>query len=253
MSGPGPVASQQAMLAVSDVHKAFGGVRALSGCSFEVAGGAITGLIGANGSGKTTLFNVATGMVHPDRGEVHLDGSSLGRLRPDRRARIGLGRTFQQPRVFGQLRVLDNMAACLQTEGVALLRGSLASRHRREQMVEVLEFVGLADHQDRLASDLSYGQRKLLELAMAVAAAPKLLLLDEPVGGVTPAIVDRIADRIRVLNSRGMTFLIVEHNMGFVMGLCSKVVVMDHGRVMVEGSPDELGSDARVLDAFLGG
>ena len=231
----------EVLLKTEGIVKGFGGVQALNGCTLEVGRGTIAGLIGPNGSGKTTLFNVITGYERPDAGEVYLDGSPITRADPGRVFRLGVGRTFQLTRIFARLTVLENM----------LVASSQRSGERRKAL-ELLGFVGIADHKDALAGSLSYGQRKLLELAFILIADPAVILLDEPAGGVNPTLINQIADRIKELNAGGTTFLIVEHNMEFVMGLCETVTVLDSGMVVASGPPDIIRTDKRVLDAYLG-
>jgi neutral amino acid transport system ATP-binding protein len=244
-----------ALLEIEDVHKAFGGLQALAGASLSVEEGTIAGLIGPNGSGKTTLFNVATGYERPDRGFVQLRGNSLAGLSPDRVFARGLGRTFQLSRIFARMTVLENMLVATQRRQTwlrSVLRhaGSAAERTRA---LELLEFVGIAELAALPAGNLSYGQRKLLELAYVLVADPDVLLLDEPAGGVNPTLINQIADRIRELNRAGTTFLVVEHDLGFVMDLCATITVLDQGRSLCTGTPEEVRRDPAVLDAYLGG
>jgi neutral amino acid transport system ATP-binding protein len=231
-----------ALLRTDGVHKAFGGVRALDTCTIEVAEGTVAGLIGPNGSGKTTLFNVITGYNKADSGEVYLAGRRITNSPPDKVFALGIGRTFQLTRIFPSLTVRENML--------------VASQHSRagarKRAMEQLEFVGIAGYHASLAGTLSYGQRKLLELAYVLVADPAIVLLDEPAGGVNLSLVNHIAERIRELNAAGKTFLIVEHNMEFVMGLCDQVTVLDSGTVVAAGPPDIVRTDRRVLDAYLG-
>jgi ABC-type branched-subunit amino acid transport system ATPase component len=231
-----------ALLRTDGVHKAFGGVRALDTCTIEVAEGTVAGLIGPNGSGKTTLFNVITGYNKADSGEVYLADRRITNSPPDKVFALGIGRTFQLTRIFPSLTVMENML--------------VASQHSRagarKRAMEQLEFVGIAGYHASLAGTLSYGQRKLLELAYVLVADPAIVLLDEPAGGVNLSLVNHIAERIRELNAAGKTFLIVEHNMEFVMGLCDQVTVLDSGTVVAAGPPDIVRTDRRVLDAYLG-
>ena len=230
-----------AELRAEGIGKAFGGVQALDDCTLTVPAGSITGLIGPNGSGKTTLFNIVTGYERPDTGEVYLDGKRITGASAQRVFRLGLGRTFQLTRIFPRLTLLENM--------LVAAGGSAAGRRRAH---ELLEFTGIGQYANALAGTLSYGQRKLLELATVLAAEPAVVLLDEPAGGVNPTLIQHIADRIRDLNAAGTTFLIVEHNMEFVMGLCHRVTVLDYGTVVAAGAPDIIARDPRVLDAYLG-
>ncbi len=226
------------------VTKSFGGVQALTDCSLTARAGQITGLIGPNGSGKTTLFNVMTGYERIDTGHVYLGDQQITGEPPARVFGLGVGRTFQLTRVFQRLTVLENMLVPAQ-------RGRTGRQHR-QRALELLAFVGIANHAGALAGTLSYGQRKLLELAYVLVADPAVVLLDEPAGGVNPSLILHIADRIRELNSEGRTFLIVEHNMDFVMGLCHQITVLDSGTVVASGSPAEIRTNPRVLDAYLG-
>ena len=230
------------LLRTEGVHKSYGGVRALDTCTIEVGEGTVTGLIGPNGSGKTTLFNVITGYAKADAGEVYLADRRITNIAPDKVFALGIGRTFQLTRIFPSLTVMENML--------------VASQHHRagarKRAIEQLEFVGIAGYHASLAGTLSYGQRKLLELAYVLVADPAIVLLDEPAGGVNLSLVNHIAARIRELNGAGKTFLIVEHNMEFVMGLCHQVTVLDSGTVVAAGPPDIIRTDRRVLDAYLG-
>jgi neutral amino acid transport system ATP-binding protein len=234
-----------ALLRTEGIRKAYGGVHALTGATISVDEGTIAGLIGPNGSGKTTLFNVITGYQRPDEGQVFLGERVITSLAPDKVFAAGIGRTFQLTRIFSRLTVLENMLVAAQH--------SRRQRHTvRRRAMELLEFVGIHGHADLLAGSLSYGQRKLLELAYVLIADPRVILLDEPAGGVNPTLINHIADRIRELNSQGTTFLIVEHNMEFVMGLCSTVSVLESGSCVVSGPPEVIRTDKRVLDAYLG-
>jgi ABC-type branched-subunit amino acid transport system ATPase component len=246
-----------ALLRTEGVSKAFGGVQALSECSIEVQAGSITGLIGPNGSGKTTLFNVITGYERPDAGQVYFNGTTITNDSPQRVFAGGVGRTFQLTRIFPRLTVLENMLIAAQHTGTSggRLRNPLARAGGpadRQRAMELLDFTGLAGHARAMAGTLSYGQRKLLELSYVLVADPAILLLDEPAGGINPSLIHIISDRIKELNAAGKTFLIVEHNMEFVMGLCHHIAVLDYGTVVASGPPQVIRDDPRVLDAYLG-
>jgi len=253
-----------ALLRTEAVSKAFGGVHALADCTVEVDAGSIAGLIGPNGSGKTTLFNVISGYERVDGGRVYLRDADITNASPDRVFRSGIGRTFQLTRVFPRLTVMENMIVAAghhdrlpngSGRGLSGLRSRLARAGgpaTRRRAIELLEFTGIARHADVPAGTLSYGQRKLLELSYVLIASPAIVLLDEPAGGVNPTLIGVIADRIRDLNQEGTTFLIVEHNMEFVMGLCDRVTVIDNGTPVVTGPPEVIRTDHRVLDAYLG-
>ena len=242
-----------AQLRAERIARAFGGVQALDDCTLTVEQGSITGLIGPNGSGKTTLFNIITGYERPDTGDVYLADRKITGASAQHVFALGLGRTFQLTRIFPRLTLLENMLVAARPRRV---RGGLLARAGgaadRRRALELLEFTGIDQYATALAGTLSYGQRKLLELATVLAADPAVVLLDEPAGGVNPSLIQHIAARIRDLNARGTTFLIVEHNMEFVMGLCDQVTVLDYGTVVAAGPPEIISTDPRVLDAYLG-
>jgi neutral amino acid transport system ATP-binding protein len=243
------------LLSASGIKRAFGGVQALNGCSLEVKKGTITGLIGPNGSGKTTMFNVMTGYVKPDAGTVSFNGQDITNARPDAVFALGVGRTFQLTRIFSRISVLENMLVATQRDE-SWLRGltrSMSSKTEVAAAMEWLDFVGIAQLANLQAGALSFGQRKLLELAYVLVADPDVILLDEPAGGVNLTLINEIAEKIRTLNKAGKTFLIVEHNMEFVMGLCDAVTVMHQGCDLVTGTPAEVRANPAVLDAYLGG
>lgn len=239
-------------LSTESLSKSFGGVRALDGASVEFLPGKVNALIGPNGSGKTTYFNCVTGMIKPDSGRVTYQGKDITGHAPHRIARAGLGRTFQLCRIFPRMTVLENLLAAGRTRGVmALLRGS-HNRAETERARGWLERVGLEHLERAEARNISYGQQKLLELAGVLMSEPETILLDEPAGGVNPALIERIGALVRQLNAEGRTFLIVEHNMDLVMSLSDHVVVFDRGQPIAAGPPSVVKSDERVLGAYLG-
>jgi ABC-type branched-subunit amino acid transport system ATPase component len=240
------------LLEVANLSKRFGGVVAVDSCSLSVAEGSITGLIGPNGSGKTTVFNLVTGFLPSDSGEIRFKSRSIAGLGPDRIYGLGIGRTFQLARIFPRLTALENMLVPVRRAGLRALLSHGQWGHEKERAMQMLEFMDISQVAGTVGGALSYGQRKLLELAAVMMARPELVLLDEPAGGVNPALLERIAEHIRRLNGQGVTFLLVEHNMGFVMNLCHEVVVMQQGRVIAKGSPREVRENPAVLDAYLG-
>ncbi|MDE3007418.1 MAG: ABC transporter ATP-binding protein [Acidobacteriota bacterium] len=243
------------LLEAKNISRSFGGLKALNACDLEVEKGSITGLIGPNGSGKTTLFNVITGYVRPDTGTVTFNGEDVTGAEPDKIFAKGIGRTFQLTRIFGRMTVLENMLVATQhDEGwLRSMTRSKSSTADVDNAMEWLDFVGIARLAHLQAGSLSYGQRKLLELAYVLVASPDVILLDEPAGGVNLTLINQIADKIRTLNAQGKTFLIVEHNMEFVMNLCTTVTVMNQGCHLVSGHPTAVRANPLVLDAYLGG
>ncbi|MER6944645.1 ABC transporter ATP-binding protein [Nonomuraea sp. NPDC000554] len=246
------------MLAVQGVSVAFGGVRALDEVSFEVPEGQVCGVIGPNGAGKTTLFDVLSGLRRPSAGRVRVAGEDLTSVSPVKRARAGLRRTFQRTQVFGRLSVADNVLAALDWHGgggglLADLAGwpvrRRLERERRERAEEVLELCGLAGVRDAYAAALPVGQRRLVELARALADRPVLLLLDEPTSGLD---ADQTARLRQVVAALDTTVLLVEHDMGFVMDTCDRLVVLDLGKVIATGTPAEIRDDPVVRAAYLG-
>jgi ABC-type branched-subunit amino acid transport system ATPase component/ABC-type branched-subunit amino acid transport system permease subunit len=247
-----PAPSAKPLLEVKGLEKRFGGVQAVDGASFSVPEGSITALIGPNGSGKTTVFNLIGGTMAPQAGEVWFDGQRIDRKPPWRRAHLGLGRTFQITRLFPEMTVLENVVAPLREFHLGLLNANAVSGREAARAEELLDFVGMPKYRDVRAAALSFGQQKLVELAQILMLDPKLIMLDEPAGGINPTLIDRIGEMIRELNARGKTFLIVEHNMPFVLGLCAPVLVLARGQTISSGTPDEIQRDPKVLDAYLG-
>lgn len=247
-----PEPSNRYILEVRHLSKRFGGLQAVNDCSFGVPEGSITALIGPNGSGKTTVFNIVTGMMTADSGEVWFDGRRIDHLPPWSRAHLGLGRTFQITRLFGEMTVLENVVAPLRGFSLRQLNQTAISGEEAARAEELIRMVGLLAYRDRPAASLSYGQRKLIELAQVLALEPRVILLDEPAGGINPTLIERLGELIVELNSQGKTFLIVEHNMPFVMGLCNPIRVLARGTTICEGSPEYVQQDRCVLEAYLG-
>jgi branched-chain amino acid transport system ATP-binding protein len=241
-----------ALLEVQALSKSFGGIHAVDDCSFAVEEGTITALIGPNGAGKTTAFNLITGLLKPDAGRILFDGENIAKLQPHQITRKGISRTFQISRDLMEMSVLENLIVQSPTKGFRdLFYGSILE-DEEERAMDLLEFVGISHLVDEKAKNLSYGQKKLMEFAAAMMAEPRMILLDEPAGGINPALLERIVERIHEVNSQGITFLIVEHNMDVVMNLCDPVVVMAYGTVLAEGPPQVIQNDQAVLEAYLG-
>ena len=248
------------MLNIGGLVKTFGNLRAVDGVDLAIGRSAITGLIGPNGAGKTTLFNLIAGTLAPDSGEIRFLDDRIDRLPPDRIFGKGLARTFQVPRPFPQMTVLENlMLVPLHQAGERFwnnwVRGAVVKRQERaarERAMEMLSLCALADKAGELAGRLSGGQQKLLELARVLMIDPRLILLDEPAAGVNPALLETLVDRIVMLNRQGISFLVIEHNMDLVMSVCDPIVVMAQGKVIYRGDAAGVRRDQGVVDAYLG-
>ncbi|MCG3211927.1 MAG: Lipopolysaccharide export system ATP-binding protein LptB [Anaerolineae bacterium] len=230
----------------------FGGIIAVNNCSISVERGSITGLIGPNGSGKTSLFNLITNVYKADSGHVYMRDKRITGMAPHRLCQQGLSRTFQITRLFWDLTVLENMIVPVRQVGFRSLLALGMHGHEKERALSLLKRVGLDHMKDEPARKLSFGQQKLLEFAAILMAEPELVLLDEPAGGVNPSMIRFLMDLIRSLNREGVTFLVVEHNMGLVMELCNPILVLDQGQKIAEGSPEAVQANPVVLDAYLG-
>ncbi|HZO03819.1 MAG TPA: ABC transporter ATP-binding protein [Burkholderiales bacterium] len=244
------------VLEVRDLAKSFGGIHAVNGVSFDVREGEILGLIGPNGSGKSTLFNCILGQLAPSAGEVRIDGRAITGMRPCQLNRLGVGRTFQLLQVFPQLTVRENLILAGQEHQKSMWSRLVGRRDAgmggaADRMIEFFRLSALAGEN---AGALSYGQQKLLDVAMAFMAGPRLVLLDEPAGGVNPTMLAGLKERLREINAaQRATFVVIEHNMEFVMSLCTRILVLAEGRIIAEGAPEEIRGNPQVIEAYLGG
>lgn len=225
------------ILSVNVLSKKFGGVVAVNNCSFNVHPGDILGIIGPNGSGKTTLFNLISGILKPDSGKIYYRGELINRLKSHEIARRGIGRMFQITQPFRRMKVYENM---------------LTAKFDSKKATNLLSFVELDKLKDELAGNLSGGQQRLLEFARMLMLDPQLLLLDEPMAGLNPKMVERLSDRLKELQYKGATIIIVEHDTPFVMNFCKRVLVLDQGEKIAEGRPDHIKKNERVIEAYLG-
>lgn len=254
------------MLEIKNIHKEFGGIKAVDGCSFKVEKNAITALIGPNGAGKTTLFNIITGFMKQDSGKILFNKSQDKKVSKDisdlpdhKRARLGMSRTFQTIRLFPKMSAMENLLVAMPDANENLFRALFWTTGMKKQenllvekAFELLKFVDLHAKVNELAGNLSYGQQKLLEIAKALASDPEILMLDEPAAGVNPTMLNKIHELIVELKKRGKTILFIEHNMEFVMNLADKVVVLDYGKEIACDLPENIKSNQKVIDAYLG-
>lgn len=256
-----PPAAPPPILEAADVTKTFGGLTAVKDFRLRLAKGEMVGLIGPNGAGKTTVFNLLTGVYPVSSGEIRISGRSIAGLTPDRITALGIARTFQNIRLFNDLEVIDNVrVACDFRSHYGLFAGVFrtpraraAEREIDAKATRLLEMFDLGDRREDLARNLPYGQQRRLEIARALATEPKILLLDEPAAGMNPRERVELMDRIRWLRKQfGLTILLIEHDMKFVMGICERIIVLDHGAIIAEGKPEEICCHAAVIEAYLG-
>ena len=241
------------ILTVKNITKNFGGIRALNSCSFTIEDKKITAIIGPNGSGKSTLFNIISNIIKKDSGYIFFNKKEISSFSSSQIAKLGISRTFQDVRLFRNLTIKEHLEIALNQHDESLIKSIFKKQQDNEERIkEILDLVGLQKPLTTYSTDLSYGQRKLLDLAIAIAKPHTLLMLDEPVAGINPKLRLKIKEILRRLNKEGGTIVIIEHDMNFVMDLAEKIIVLDEGKVLVEGTPKQIQNNKKVLEAYLG-
>lgn len=244
------------MLKIKNLKKYFGGVRAVDNCSFEVEKGKITALIGPNGSGKTTIFNLISGILKADSGEIFLNKQKITNENVEYISNLGISRLFQQTRLFNNLTVKENLLLALNIEDTKFLKNLFGlnkiAKEKKEKIKEISKLVGIDGFQNKLTRNLSYGQKRLVELARAILNSHKFLILDEPVAGVNPKLRENIAKVLLKLRKKGETIFLIEHDMNFTLKIADNVLVMDEGKIIAKGTPNQIKNNKKVLEAYLG-
>jgi len=244
------------MLKIQNLSKNFGGIKAVNNCSFEIGNGKITALIGPNGSGKSTIFNLISGVLKADSGRVLFDGKDITNLSVDKISNIGISRIFQKSRLFNNLTIKENILLAFDNEDEKFWKSLFGlnnhTNEKEEKIKEMLKFVKMNEHERKYARNLSFGQKRLVEIVRAIINPHKLLMLDEPVAGVTPLLRKELSEVLLKLKEKGETIFIIEHDMNFVLNIADEVVVMDEGRIIAQGKPQQIKKNKKVLEAYLG-
>lgn len=244
------------MLKIENLTKKFGGIKAVDNCSFEIKKGEITALIGPNGSGKTTIFNLISGIIKPDQGGIFLNNQNIINYSVDQISNLGISRLFQQPRLFKNLTVKENLLLAIDNEDVKLWKNIFGlnkiTEEKQKTVKNILENVGISETKNKIANELSFGQKRLTELARTILNSHQLLILDEPVGGVNPRIKKDIANFLLDLKKQKQTILLIEHDMPFTFNIADCIIVINAGRVIAQGTPNEIKQNKEVLEAYLG-
>ena len=244
------------MLKIKNLSKHFGGLKAVNGCSFEIKKGKITALIGPNGSGKTTIFNIISGVLKPNSGTILLDNKDITNFPIHKISNLGISRIFQKSRLFDNLTVKENMILAFDNEDEKFWKSvfglNKVKKEKEDKIKEMLKLVKMNEHEGKYARNLSYGQKRLVEIVRSVINPHKLLMLDEPVAGVTPALIKELSQVLLKLKEQGETIFIIEHNMGFILNIADNVIVMDEGKIIARGTPEQIKNNKKVLEAYLG-